>query len=634
MVVSTRQSYQVIPLPAGLTSGGTLMLTLTTAATGNQPDPNNLGLNQLMSIAAGLYADTHFTMNQTPVAMRPLDSRDPAANCTNAPGNCNPAYTVQFTCSTNSNNAMNRISPSPILLASLDEEQSFLALARQGRRGSSEQVRPRGQVAPPPPCPAPPVQYQFLLAPQTQWLVGTSTNFGTDTADVPDYVFTATQNPTLSAPQNGGLSIATAGFVTAPQTVVVTSQDFGGVGQLRATATFQQGGLTFDADIVALNGSGVPVPAGSCGARFLQHPFASIPVDQDCNGIADNWEDQFSTRNGTHLAVDWDQEPGVVNNGAGVAGNSPMGDGYSVHDEYRGFHYVLDDGKKTSVRWISTDPMNKQDVFFWDPSNQFTQPLRQILDQQSAVFVYRRVNAAQAHGVDAKRPLSGANPLNQNSITLAKQAGYAVVYASDSFGQQASTLGETKQPLGNNGLRISIDTDAIGAKSAITGFPRATLLAQVVAHETGHRFGQMHPYRNPCCTFVPLAANQLANLTLGQVAFPGATSSFLYARLTQYTDPFNKVQIGDGVDVSSSYSPMKKKDGPPSVQLADSAVTPVYRVDLIGGQLTAPATSVYIQIQQLELMDWTPNLNLTMPAQWHFDAVNLNNLCVRSVCQR
>ena len=121
------------------------------------------------------------------------------------------------------------------------------------------------------------MKYTFQVAPQTQWLVGTSTNFGDDTDRDPDYLFEQIKNLTLATPQNGGLLINTPGFVTGSQAVTVTSRDFGSSGQLRASAIFEDGGLTFGTDIVDREEAGSP--------QVMQLP--PIPLQYQSNWISD-----------------------------------------------------------------------------------------------------------------------------------------------------------------------------------------------------------------------------------------------------------------------------------------------------------------------------------------------------------
>jgi hypothetical protein len=63
----------------------------------------------------------------------------------------------------------------------------------------------------------------------------------------------------------------------------------------------------------------------------------------------------------------------TADNEAGYNGTT-VGDGYSVHDEYRGFHYIQDlvnTGDPINptgvVKWTSTDPGKMQDLYAFDP---------------------------------------------------------------------------------------------------------------------------------------------------------------------------------------------------------------------------------------------------------------------------
>ena len=536
-----------------------------------------------------------FTMTPTASTFRPQDGRDTSVGCVGAQqGNCYPTYAA----------SSSGFLQSPITFT------LWLPNYAAGR-----------------------------------YLVGTSTNSGADGATVPDYLFTQLNgiNPGFNAPTAGGLSIQTSGAVDNA-TVTVSSQDFGGRALLAATSRLYPGGPTITADIFDPNSGAQPGQSmtiqGTCGPAGSP-PYVNLPVDADCDGIADWWEDTYSKPQAGaqlppgctalsslgHLPVNCDMEPGPV------PGTSPFGDGYSVHDEYRGFHYVSDDGM--TILWKSTDPMNDLDVFFWDQSNKFTIPLRQILDQQTPVFKFHRVTARQAHAKDpGSDPTKGANALNANSITTSFQQGFAVVYARQGLGGrgQFATLGRTPNST-NDGSAILIDTGAVTAFSVNSRFPAATLLAQVVAHESGHHFGQRHPLSQTCCNYVPLPA-QLGSLTQDQFSLGANRSPNMYIRFSQYLDPFNVTRTAEGVDLS----PFAVEARGMRVQVADLDAS-VFLVSLTG-TLTAPAVGVGKAIQRLKIMDWTPNLNLTSPAQWQFDAGyvtnqgNLADLCVRKVCQR
>lgn len=53
--------------------------------------------------------------------------------------------------------------------------------------------------------------------------------------------------------------------------------------------------------------------------------------------------------------------------------------------------------------------------------------------------------------------------------------------------------------------------------------------------------------------------------------------------------------------------------------------------DSINRALSSTA-HVLIEDQQLEIMDWSPNLTLTNPGQWQFDRTDLAKLCVKNSC--
>ena len=208
------------------------------------------------SIGTTVYGDVRFVMSQTPDVFRPRDARDPAAHCTvpdatgqTHDGDCHVKYTANFVC--NAGAPMKQLRTGP------------------GRTAPDVQI----PFTPGPGsanCPAPPATYKFTLSPQTTWLVGTSSNFGADTAEDPDYVFeqgpvagSATPlNTALAPPQDRGLSISTRGPVTAPVPVTVTSRDFGGAARLHAQATIA-GAPPFDVDVVDVVVDVSPAGGGS-----------------------------------------------------------------------------------------------------------------------------------------------------------------------------------------------------------------------------------------------------------------------------------------------------------------------------------------------------------------------------------
>ena len=569
----------------GAADNGDITITIT-------PSWQGTSVSDPVGLYLGITA-TRFVMTETPSVFRPRDSRDTAADCGNHTGDCYPTFHVW-----------------------LFSYLRFFALPLDNLSAT----------------------FQFKLehpAGIQSWLPGTSTNFGSDTSADPDYIFEQSMNPNFDPPTDQGLKIALTQPVDPAQgtTVTVSSHDFGGTANLRAVATIQ--GHQYEAAIIDPNTYQQVAPPACAGTGN----FASLPVDTDCDSIADSWEDQNSsapdsTGNLAHLPPDWDKEPGYL-------ATSPMGDGYSVSDEYRGFHYVSDDLSTTS--WTSTDPLAQFDVFFWDgPSasgnNSFTQALRSVLaNQGSDRYVYWRVTPQQANAHYPNSPSTGAGRLNVNSTTA--QPAFAVVYASRHLnGPSGYTpgaprvggliLGWTPHTL-NDGSALYIDTDAITAISQFANFPQSTLIAEVVAHETGHHFGQRHPLRQGCCSY--FSVENLTDLTLTQFTFRASqsdtSSKVVHIRLSRYSLSGNSFW-GDSIDLSPESLHVTSQ----TVAADSQNPTPVARLHL--DRLLSQTDVVGAQVQQLEIMDWAPNFNLTDPSQWHFDPANLNALCVRTPCQR
>jgi hypothetical protein len=624
--------FKVVDL-SDLTANGSVDLTFALDQTGTPQGPPVPGTQVSFSPLAA--TEPHFVMTQTPASFRPRDARDTAADCTHHDGDCHPSFAASLIGVMRSEDADPPYTP----LLTTFNFQLGLPSAANGK-----------------------------------WLKGTSTNFTPvrqppDDENSPDYIFEKTSaiNQALGPPQNNGLAISTPAPVNpvfTPTTVTVTSRDFGGAAQLRATATLPGIANPIDLDVVDPDTSQpVSVPGGSCGADFAQHPFVSIPVDQDCDGIADSWQEQYASQTGgngsfVHLPKEWDQEPGY-------AGNSPKGDGYSVHDEYRGFHYVLDDGRIQTAQWTFTDPVNKMDVFFWDPTNHYTIPLRNILSRQGTdaeraandfKLVYRRVADVQANAKNPRVSTLGTRLLNKNSITTSsQQEGYAVTYVERPLPRTASRMDlGMASSLRNNGSPLYLDPGAINrflSDPGAAGFPSATLTSQVVAHETGHLFGQSHPQRSGCsesapCKFVSFSnTNQSPSLTSMQFAFLGVQpdnsgklrSRTVYARLTQYQynglprDADNFQSVAQIIDNGTG-----KRTEIPALTVNSKTIAvsggnmPVFRLTLDG--ILDSGASVFMENQLQKIMDWTPYLNWTQLDQWRFDQYNLERLCVGKVC--
>jgi hypothetical protein len=253
------------------------------------------GYYEFNPIAVDLwFSQGNLALTQTSSTFRPRDARDPAAYCTTADpagqthdGDCHPQFTATLT-------GLETYSGTPTeygtaLISALSPSIGFAL------------------------TPATP------FAPPGTWLPGTSTNYAganSDSNTVPDYLFDARVQPTtnattltvqdaldmVTAPLTVGLDASGNPTATPPVAIKVTSQDFGGKAYLRAFVTLAPGVPPVYARVVdPTSGQNVQAPVdnagtgGTCGTDFGNHPFASLPVDQDCNGIADWWEGQYIT---------------------------------------------------------------------------------------------------------------------------------------------------------------------------------------------------------------------------------------------------------------------------------------------------------------------------------------------------
>lgn len=277
-------------------------------------------------------------------------------------------------------------------------------------------------------------------------------------------------------------------------------------------------------------------------------------------------------------------------------------------------------------------------------------------------YLYRRVSPSpqQAWAVASGDGTKGVKPFNVNSLTA--QAGtskysYAAVYNSapgqlneagsynlvnialGSISAFSLVLGNTPVescPSGDRTTvcfkRVDVDTLAITAflyQPSLGSFPQPTLLAQVVAHETGHLFGLNHPERPNCCTYGPAA-------TENNFTFPNSnntTSSTVNVLLEQpyrfgtLNVPPESVLFPNGSALAGV-----RVSGP---GIAASGYYPPGTL-LFPFQITYPnVTKNYllpVQTQLQKLMDWAPYLYLQAPTQWQFASSDLNGLCARIPC--
>ncbi|MFN7923779.1 MAG: hypothetical protein U0Q16_27000 [Bryobacteraceae bacterium] len=385
--------------------------------------------------------------------------------------------------------------------------------------------------------------------------------------------------------------------------VVVSSLDYGGKAQLKAKVV-----VKFDGP----GGLEETINAEIDGAKKADATFASIPVDENDNGIADSWEQSFG---GTgRLRRNEDDEPGA----GGAA--SPKGDGFPAFDEYRGFHHLTKVGTAVVERWTRTDPKTKQDVFFLDPSGQFRDAVAPILGAQGGsnpIHVYRQVRSDQ---VDSNRAV--------NFKGLGIRDGFAVTYQDSSL--PGGILGDAGGSRNDGSTPIMIDVAKVRAFSARVQFDPALMLAQVVAHETGHKFGRRHPLRTPCCTEValPSVPNTLDAVSLSQFGVRGSQRRQIYIRLSEYQDPVSSVRL-----MADSYVIEPPKDHRNTIQVRDSvAGVHLYRIAFESAIPASP--NHWVQIQEARIMDWSPRVTLRSAPEWAFSAEDFSGLCVHPNCRK
>lgn len=435
---------------------------------------------------------------------------------------------------------------------------------------------------------------------------------------------------------------------------------------LRGRATIQ--GITVDVDIVDSGRNTVQPPACVTADNFLQHPFASLPVDQDCNGIADSWESPFIpiasansvTCGGPPMlgftgSEDIEPPGALVANGPLMCGKN-SGDGLTVMDEYRGFHTYIRNpaGGGWSVQWVSTNPVSVQDVFFladwaWPDGTFVADSVNgpgAILARETPFIQYHRVQDPYA-GSGGRANVDGSrNPIQLGRSNSATPRAYVVEYVAG--GANGGTLGDG-QMIGNTGkFPITIYQMGIDATATAVGLQVRALRDEVVAHETGHRLDLLHPVRDNCCTLAPFG--QRGTLDLQHFTFDTTRPTRLfYLRYQVYgfgvsrgvppvTIPVR--QIADkltvfGISANTPY-------GRAAVPAYDADSDGVYSITNAAVAIPACTTTIRIWNQTRTLMDWMPRLTMLRPPAaspatdmrvgWHFAASDLALLCITPVC--
>ena len=594
-----------------------------------------------ISARFALYGDL-FALTQTPYAFRPRDDRDRAVNgadvaqCGDNPGDCRPSFTASLT----------------------------------GMQNRPTTGAPLADGSPDPLSTPPYSAIDLRLSHptyQTAWLKGVSTNGGADSATDPDYVFCApTDQPSGALLDDNDLHMNLPA-PAATSVVKVCPHDYGGVATLRATTTI--GGTPVEAQIVDAQGNTVqPQPPACAGAG----QFASLPIDQDCNGIADSWEEQYIPAANTVLQAcgrpsitgftgDEDIEPGAPNAGGTINCQGNFGDGLTVQDEYRGFHTYARGRMpgQWAMQWGSTDPVGKQDAFYladwqWPDNSWFADSVdgpNAILATATPFFVWHRVQDPYAGGGGGPNQDGTRNPIQLNRSNSATTRAYVIEYTSNTATDN-TTLGDAGQPMGNLGTQpVKIYPTTITAAAARLGLQVAALRDQVVAHETGHRLDLLHSVRENCCSFAPFS--QRKRVDLSHFTFDNTQpSQALYMRYWYYGFTANTAPQGQPASMNPVLRTADKV-----ASIGQAGATPLAARTLAGYDRDSNAlyivtnaalnvgcmNTIRIWNQRRALMDWTPRLTMLRPpasspnadmrAGWGFASDDAALLCVTPDCR-
>lgn len=314
---------------------------------------------------------------------------------------------------------------------------------------------------------------------------GVSSNKGSaEETTAHDYIFPQGQTG-FDNPGSNAREITTSEAVSSA-TVLVDSRDYGGIGILQAKIEHDGSWIYAEVDPYDIDYQEVAV--SNCASTSKAGLFAQLPIDRDCNWIADTWEAFYLTAPQSMDRYE-DMEATTQTPPAGYV----RGDGFGAYDEYRGFHVVTADG----ATHIRTNP-KKLDTFFNDDTGargQFSKAVRDLVGAilsgpaQSGPIAFHEVSGEQFQAVG-----SVSQPLNKNSevgeVPLLK--GFVNILAIgtsiDTHCSNPKKMGGTIGGKHGDAIRICL------AKIETTVPPsqKDALIAHTVAHEYGHRLGLDH----------------------------------------------------------------------------------------------------------------------------------------------
>ena len=403
---------------------------------------------------------------------------------------------------------------------------------------------------------------------------------------------------------------------------------------LDTAAVVDIGGITLPVAVPLKQETFARIPLDICKAVAGCRPTGDTsPVDQYSNGIADTWELQQASR---YLDQAEDQE-------IGWPGSSTRGDGYSAHDEYRGF--LVWNGQ--DLVHVRTDPVGAKDVFYDDQAGLASSAIRgNILENAMGPYIkFWQITDTAANFDPARATTQSVFQHNRNTIT--NSIGFAMVYVNaDLGGTCGRAIGNLNIKLGNSGtlqndgtVPLKIDTDQISACSPLLSFPGAVMLAQVVAHETGHKLGLSHPFKSvPYQLVLPSAISTLqqTNYTADE------DNNLIYTWLEDYLYGTGRKKA-DGIILGPGVLGNNIEDGtvteiasPNPVYRPVSADQAVFQFNfqnpLAKDSITGIPYRLYLSIQERHIMDWTPRLTLQTAGEWTFNPAHLTQACPKASC--
>jgi hypothetical protein len=490
----------------------------------------------------------------------------------------------------------------------------------------------------------------------------------TDSWDyAPDFWFEGYRQPAgFNAPANQDQTVRTSAPVTSA-TATVSSRDYGGNAKVSATVDFN--GIRIQALVTGTGELFARLPIDICKAQV--DAFGNVtssgcrpngdtnPDDYYSNGIADTWETQKA---GRYLDRNEDYE-------GSWPGSSSRGDGYTAFEEYRGFMYW----NGATIVHVRTNPTVTKDVFYFDEIG-MAPSLQAMLAPQTAgpggicaqnpnpaadpcMRFYQIADWAANFSVPADHTQS-VNPHNFASLlapgTINAKAAFAVVYVSSAVnncaGQGSSILGVTPTGTNDGSKPVYIANGGIACVAARYLLDENLLRAEVVSHETGHRFGLNHPQRTINYIAMP---DPLQSLGLGQFTVD-FVNRWVWAWRQYY--PWLDSNLGHNVTVFSDgilpgVGALNTNDTPEgqAIPLTPVGILPgtenqspslwslSYAMDLnLNPQPGGVGAPLVLEFITGYIMDWTPDYHRLTPGQpfgiWDFDVAGKTGMCVKSVC--